>query len=112
MNDKLKVGTFIKTLPVLFLVGLLFLPKIALAVDTEFGEAGGIEEYISIILEWVVPIVGGLAFLMLIYAGYKYITSQGNPEATKEAKDIIIGVLVGIALLFLIELILNQLVTK
>ncbi len=82
-----------------------FIPKAKAAVTTDFGSANDIGDYVNLILKWLMPIVGGLGVLMLIYAGYIYITSQGNPEALGQAKDIIIGVVVGIMLLFLIELI-------
>lgn len=78
----------------------------ALAVTTEFGPANNIGEFVNLILTWLVPVIGGLGVLMLIYAGYLYMTSQGSPEALTQAKDIIVGVVVGIMLLFLIELIL------
>ena len=72
---------------------------------TEFGNTdfGG---YVSKILTWLVTIVSSLAVLMFIYAGYIYVTSQGSPEGVTQAKDIIIGVITGIILLFLIEVIL------
>jgi len=75
------------------------------ATVTEFGDTdfGG---YVSKILTWLVTIVASLAVLMFIYAGYIYVTSQGNPEGVSQAKDIIIGVITGIILLFLIEVIL------
>lgn len=50
-----------------------------------------------------------LAFLVLIYAGYRYITSLGNPEATKDAKEWAVGAVSGIALLLLIPLIMQAL---
>lgn len=76
-----------------------------MAAVTEFGDTdfGG---YVSQILTWLVTIVGSLAVLMFIYAGYLYATSQGNPETLNQAKDIIVGVITGIILLFLIEVIL------
>ena len=78
----------------------------ALAITTEFGEVANLGEYISGIFKWVIGIAGGLAVIMLIYAGYLYTTSQGNPDNLTLAKDIIIGVVTGIILLFLIEVIL------
>jgi hypothetical protein len=79
------------------------------AVETEFGNTdfGG---YISQLMSWLVTIAGSLALLMLVYAGFIYITSSGNPEALGRAKDIIIGVVVGVLLLFLIEVILVKVV--
>lgn len=75
------------------------------AVVTEFGETD-FGQYISKILTWLVTVVASLAALMFIYAGYVYVTSQGNPEGVTQAKDIIIGVITGVLLLFLIEVIL------
>lgn len=74
-------------------------------VVTEFGNTD-FGQYLSKILTWLVTIVASLATLMFIYAGYIYVTSQGNPEGVSQAKDIIIGVITGIVLLFLIEIIL------
>lgn len=78
-------------------------------VNTEFGLACNLSDYVNLLLKWALPVVGGLAVLMIIYAGYIYMTSQGNPEAVAKAKDIIIGVAVGILLLFLIGVILGTL---
>jgi len=43
---------------------------------------------------------GGIALLLIMRAGYKIMTSQGNPEAIKEGRDRLIAAIVG--LLFLI----------
>jgi len=65
-------------------------------------------DYISAIITWAIPILGSIALLMFIYAGYIYITSQGNPEKINTAKEIVISTLVGILLLFSIGLIVRQ----
>ena len=90
----------------------IFLAQIGrqVAIATEFGEVNNLGEYISAILRWLVPAIGGFATLMLIFAGYIYLTSQGNPDAVSRAKDIIIGVIVGILLLFLMELLLTNVI--
>lgn len=82
------------------------------ASQTEFGPASNLSEYVNLILKWAYPVIGGLAVLMLIYAGYIYMTSQGSPEAIGRAKDIIIGVAIGILLLFTIGIILGTLGIK
>lgn len=77
-------------------------------VDTDFGDnVTGVTDYVNRILDWFIPIVGGVALLMMIYAGYLYMTSQGDSEKINQAKEIIIGVIVGIVLLFAIKLILD-----
>lgn len=52
---------------------------------------------------------GLLAALMGIYAGYKYVTSAGNDQAVKEAKDILLGALAGVVILYLIPILLRLL---
>ena len=64
-------------------------------------------DYINTLYAFSMKIGIGLATLMIIYAGYRYITSQGNPSAINEAKDIIIGSLTGLAMLFLVYFILR-----
>lgn len=55
-----------------------------------------------------IAIIGGLlAILMLIYAGYRYMTSYGDPEKISDAKDIIEKALIGLSLLILAALLLN-----
>lgn len=48
-----------------------------------------------------------LSTLMLIYAGYKYMTSRGDSSSINEAKDIIFSTLMGAALLMLVVLVGN-----
>lgn len=87
----------------------------AFAADTNLGTGVDIEgqhpanytAYITAVLGYAQKVGVALATLMLIYAGYKYMTSQGNPTAVNEAKDIIIGSLSGLALLFLTTLLLS-----
>lgn len=42
-------------------------------------------------------VTGAIAFLIIIIAGLRYITSQGNPQATAKAKNAIIYAGVGLA---------------
>lgn len=80
-------------------------------VETDLGHVGGLTDYVNLILRWAYPVIGALAVLMIIYAGYLYMTSQGNSDKLNQAKEIIIGVITGIALLFLIGIILRTIGT-
>jgi len=73
------------------------------------SKATSYAQYIGNIYNFAIKLGGILAVLMIIYAGIRYMTSQGNPSAINEAKDILIGSLSGFALLLLIYLILNLL---
>lgn len=70
-----------------------------------FGDS--LPEYISNIYNWSIGVAAGLAVIMLIYAGYLYVTSAGNPESINLAKEIIIGAIAGFVFLILAALILR-----
>lgn len=72
--------------------------------QTRFDDYG---KYIEAVYDFALRLGAVLTILMLIYAGYRYMTSQGNPSAINDAKDIIIGSLSGFALLLLVYLILK-----
>ncbi len=67
---------------------------------TLFGNqsAGG---YFLAFYYWSVGIATLGATAMIIYAGYKYATSRDQPEQVREAKEIVVGVIVGLALLIM-----------
>jgi hypothetical protein len=56
-----------------------------------------------------VKIIIFLAFLAVIYAGYTYITSLGQPDRIAEAKNWLIAAISGMALILLIPLIMTAL---
>jgi hypothetical protein len=74
--------------------------------DTDYT---GYQQYIADIFNFAMIAGGALSVLMIIYAGFRYMTSQGNPSGINEAKDILIGSLSGFALLLLSYLILKVL---
>jgi hypothetical protein len=69
--------------------------------NTLFGDKVTAQDYFSRFYAWAV----GLAILgasgMIIWAGYRYTTSRGNPSEANAAKEMIISALVGLALLLL-----------
>lgn len=105
---------------VFFIALCIFLPTIVLAQEivkspdfckleqnkhsTECQGFTNIGEYVVAIVEKILPIIISGAILVLIYAGFKYITSQGNPDATNQAKSLIEGVILGLLVLFLVGL--------
>lgn len=54
-----------------------------------------IESLLRIVITVGVPIIA----LAIIYAGFKFVTAQGNPEKLKEAKSTFVWVVVGAAIL-------------
>jgi len=53
------------------------------------------------------PLAGFIGFLVIIYSGFEYALSGGNSSKQKEAQNRITNVIIGIALLFLMWIILH-----
>ena len=57
--------------------------------------------------EWAI-VLGGLAvFVVLLYAGFQYLTSAGDPGKTKDARDRITSAIGGLVLLLASFILLN-----
>lgn len=64
---------------------------------------------VNFLLKLVLGLSGGIAILLIIFGGYKMMTSQGNPEALQGARETITSAIVG--LLFIIfSLVLLQMI--
>lgn len=63
--------------------------------------------YMSAILKFSLRIGFALAVLMIVYAGIKYLTSQGNQTQINDAKEILLGAIIGFTMLILISVILS-----
>lgn len=71
-------------------------------------------ELINKIVNFAITFAGAIAVIYLIYAGFNYITSQGNPKKVAAAKQGIFAGLIGVAIVLiawiLVDLIMNQLI--
>lgn len=52
----------------------------------------------SSILQLVFGLAGAIAIIVILLAGFRYITSQGNPQETAQAKNTIIYALIGLVI--------------
>ena len=59
------------------------------------------------ILRWAIGIGGGVAFLLIVYAGFMIMTSQGNPDRLQAGKELLTSALAGIILLIFSIFLLN-----
>lgn len=119
-NKKLIVGILI-SIPFLVFVGLAVFYNQKYSADTsEIGIGVGLPgtsienagnysyaTYIHGIYEFSIKVAVALCTIMIIYAGYKYLTSRGDSGAINEAKDILFSTLMGAALLILVVLVGN-----
>lgn len=90
-----------------YLLILIFLgfPKTILAVDTP----SQVSDYVSETLNIITILSTAAAVFFLIWGGYKYISSAGNPNALEEGKKIIKNSLIGLALVLSASLLISLL---
>ena len=62
--------------------------------------------YISTLLEYVIPISGICVFVLLVFATYKLTTSRGDPDKLREARDEITNAIIGFLFILLSSTIL------
>jgi hypothetical protein len=111
-----------KLIPFLLAAPLLFVPKKALAVTvglciptlkdgcvSNFSAAPyeGYGGYIYAIYQFSILLGGTLTVMMLMYAGFIYLTSQGDTSKLNQAKEILFGSILGFVLLLFLGLILK-----
>jgi len=56
-------------------------------------------EFLSFVLRWSIGIGGGIAFLLIVYAGFLIMTSSGNPDRLKAGQELLISAIMGLILL-------------
>lgn len=61
-----------------------------------FRQEGAAASVVQILLKIVFSIVGGIAFLSLLYGAFVIMASQNNPEQLNYGKRIIYGALIGV----------------
>lgn len=88
------------------------LPDTAYAADNDPitgkpAQQSSVLDYVNSGYQFMAVVGGLLAVMMLIYAGYRYMTSYGDPEKIADAKDIVEKAFIGLALLILAAVILN-----
>lgn len=53
---------------------------------------------VAAVIEILLRIAGIVAVIFVIYAGFSYTTSQGDPEGTGRAKSTLVNALIGLAI--------------
>ena len=64
-------------------------------------------EYIQIIINVLIGLIGVIAVIMLIYGGFTFVLSGGDEKATKRARETILFAVVGIVIAILAFAIVN-----
>jgi hypothetical protein len=83
------------------------------ACPSSTGQAGRtVNDLIASVVNILSGLVGALAVIMLIYAGFRYVTSGGSDDAVKKAKNTIIYALIGLVIVALSQLIVHFVLAK
>lgn len=63
--------------------------------------------FTKFVLSWALGIGGGIAFLLIVLAGFQIMTSQGNPERMKAGQELLTSAIMGLILLIFSAFILR-----
>lgn len=67
---------------------------------------------IADVLNFISIVAGVVAVIMIIYGGFRFVTSGGNPESTKSARNTILFALVGLVIVAFAQLIVKFVLQK
>jgi Type IV secretion system pilin len=67
-----------------------------------------VNKVVTTVTKLISYIVGIVAVLVIIFAGFKYITSGGNNEAINSARNMIMYAIIGLALAVIAQLIVHS----
>lgn len=94
---------------IILILTVFLLTDFALANELEVplpGIGGGeitetpiLPDYVKYIFNFAIGLAGLIAFLMLVYGGFRYLISSGNPSATSEANSQIFAGLTGLVVI-------------
>lgn len=103
--EKVIIGIALFVFLTITLAGFAFAQR---PLEVDYPEVGGIRpqdttfslpEYAKYLFNFSLALAGLIAFFVLIYAGYRYMTSAGNPSSQKDAKDRISAAFLGLIIL-------------
>lgn len=80
--------------------------------DNSTTAGGRIDTTVQNLINVLSIVVGIAAVIMLIVGGFRYITSAGNPEGIKAAKNTIMYALIGLVIVALAQFIVNFVLNK
>jgi len=78
-------------------------------INTAIGciPVGDTNEFMGWILGWAVGVGGGIAFLLIVYASFMVMTSQGVPDRLKAGQELLTSAISGLIMLIFSVFILN-----
>jgi hypothetical protein len=75
--------------------------------ETNLPKVGSGSGQVQDILQILFAVVGALAVLMLVIAGFRFITAQGNSQEVSKAKATIVYALIGLVIVMVAQAIVS-----
>lgn len=76
--------------------------EVGVVGEKAFGESGGagglLTQRIGSIIKTILGLVGVVVVILIVYAGFRWMTAGGNKEHVTKAKDIMIQAVIGLAI--------------
>ncbi|OGK09952.1 hypothetical protein A2767_01060 [Candidatus Roizmanbacteria bacterium RIFCSPHIGHO2_01_FULL_35_10] len=72
-----------------------------------FNQEGAAASVVQVLLNIIFSLIGGIAFLYLMYGSFTVLTSQAEPEKLNYGKRLIVGAIVGLTFSLLSAFIVN-----
>jgi len=79
---------------------------------TQGDPASGLTSLAKTITKWFSIIVGAISIIMIIYGGFRYITSGGDSGRVGNAKNTLLYAIIGLIIVALAQLIVNFVITQ
>lgn len=76
-------------------------PGAGLTINTAIGciPINDTNALMSFILGWAISVGGGVAFLLILFAGFQILTSGGNPQKTQAGKELLTAAVSGLLMI-------------
>lgn len=114
----LKQNKIKKEVLIFFLIGFVFLFLNIVqvkATEIQWPSVGGLTitdsttlpQLVKYLFNFAIGLGGVLAFCMLVWGGFRYLISVGNPAAQKDARDTLTSAILGLLLLLTSYLLLQ-----
>src|SRR4030042_4213447 len=80
------------------------------SINTAIGciPVGNQDDFLAFILKWALGVAGGIAFILIVYSGFLFMTSAGDKQKVQAAKELLTAAISGLLLIifsvFLLDL--------
>jgi len=100
-KEKTNIQNFLLILSLCVIITALVYPSFGSAYQITIRnpiQANNVPELIKSLTNWLLGVAGSIMLIVLIFAGFRYMTAGSNEEKAKKAKDMLKWTIIGIAI--------------